>query len=300
VSVRETIPDRDGLLLQLAAFAGNEPADSFIEIRPLKPVGRQEFIPVRDLTAAVERVLALREHHQVFIGASPRIMPGGKAEHVARCWALLCDCDTPESVERLRAFRPLPSIVAETSPGKMHAYWPLKVPLENGAARSAKRQLARALSADEAVVDPARVMRAVGSVHCKDKPSIVHCIRCELDVFTASDVVGHLPPIPAAPAPARPRAESTDALDTIASTTYVPLLSGHEVGGDGKTLCPFHEERTPSFQAYDEPARGWNCFGCGLGGSIIDFGAALYGISPRGRGFHDIRRRLASDLGANA
>ena len=38
------------------------------------------------------------------------------------------------------------------------------------------------------------------------------------------------------------------------------------------------------------------CFaGCG-GGSIIDLGALLYGIEPRGRGFTDIRKRLAKDL----
>jgi hypothetical protein len=37
----ESIPQRDGLLLLLAAYAGDEPSSSFLELRPLEPKGRQ-------------------------------------------------------------------------------------------------------------------------------------------------------------------------------------------------------------------------------------------------------------------
>jgi DNA primase len=41
-------------------------------------------------------------------------------------------------------------------------------------------------------------------------------------------------------------------------------------GGSLKGLCPFHEEKTPSFNV--SPARGYfHCFGCGVGGDVIDF-----------------------------
>lgn len=41
-------------------------------------------------------------------------------------------------------------------------------------------------------------------------------------------------------------------------------------GTQWKGLCPFHKEKTPSFHVH--PARqGWHCFGCGKGGSVIDF-----------------------------
>ena len=52
----------------------------------------------------------------------------------------------------------------------------------------------------------------------------------------------------------------------------------------------------PSLHAYEDPARGWFCFGCQRGGTIIDLGAALYRLEARGAGYREIRRRLAADL----
>jgi DNA primase len=41
-------------------------------------------------------------------------------------------------------------------------------------------------------------------------------------------------------------------------------------GKDFKGLCPFHQEKTPSF--YVVPTRGfYHCFGCGKGGNLINF-----------------------------
>lgn len=43
-------------------------------------------------------------------------------------------------------------------------------------------------------------------------------------------------------------------------------------GGSGKqkTICPFHEEKTPSFYIYDD--NSWHCYGCGAHGyNAIDF-----------------------------
>jgi len=49
---------------------------------------------------------------------------------------------------------------------------------------------------------------------------------------------------------------------------YVSLKSAG--GGSLKGLCPFHEERSPSFHV--TPARGmWYCFGCGEGGDVLKF-----------------------------
>ncbi len=49
---------------------------------------------------------------------------------------------------------------------------------------------------------------------------------------------------------------------------YVTLKSAG--GGSLKGLCPFHDERSPSFNV--SPAKGaWYCFGCGEGGDVIAF-----------------------------
>lgn len=41
-------------------------------------------------------------------------------------------------------------------------------------------------------------------------------------------------------------------------------------GGSLKGLCPFHDERSPSFHV--TPAKGlYHCFGCQAGGDVIDF-----------------------------
>jgi hypothetical protein len=96
----------------------------------------------------------------------------------------------------------------------------------------------------------------------------------------------------------RPSFPDRSALDEIPATEYVPVLTGEEARF-GSIRCPFHEDDTPSMKLYPDD-RGWHCFGCGKGGSIVDFGAERYGITPRGRGFHEIRERLAQELGVAA
>lgn len=48
---------------------------------------------------------------------------------------------------------------------------------------------------------------------------------------------------------------------------YVTLKNAG--GGALKGLCPFHDEKSPSFHV--RPGRGWHCFGCGEGGDVISF-----------------------------
>ena len=38
----------------------------------------------------------------------------------------------------------------------------------------------------------------------------------------------------------------------------------------GSMCCPFHGEKNPSLKIYSRTG-GWHCFGCGRGGSVIDF-----------------------------
>lgn len=57
-------------------------------------------------------------------------------------------------------------------------------------------------------------------------------------------------------------------------TNIIDLIGAHvtlkKAGRHFKGLCPFHSEKTPSFIVSPE-RQSWKCFGCGKGGSVIDF-----------------------------
>lgn len=49
----------------------------------------------------------------------------------------------------------------------------------------------------------------------------------------------------------------------------------------GYISCPFHKEKTASLKVYcsSDSHSGWHCFGCGRGGSVIDFVMQLFDIN---------------------
>ena len=186
--------------MQLAAIIGSEPDSSYIEIRPLDRDGRpvvqrRTFVPVRAHADAIERVTALAPMMNVYVGAAPRARQDGTAAAVERVWCLWSDLDGRSALEKLAKFRPLPAIVVRSgSPDSCHAYWPMRRPLEPGWAQRANRRLALALGADMAATDPARILRAAGTLNLKHRPPAeVVCTRLELDAFTLNEVVGGLP-----------------------------------------------------------------------------------------------------------
>ncbi|MBK8078207.1 MAG: DNA primase [Kineosporiaceae bacterium] len=61
--------------------------------------------------------------------------------------------------------------------------------------------------------------------------------------------------------------------------------------GSMKGLCPFHDEKTPSFHVRPQVGM-WHCFGCGEGGDVIDFVQKVDHLA-----FAESVERLAARLG---
>lgn len=57
----------------------------------------------------------------------------------------------------------------------------------------------------------------------------------------------------------------------------VARYCGYAPNRAGFIRCPLHGERTPSLKLYRDH---WKCYGCGKGGSVIDFVALDHGIPP--------------------
>jgi len=80
--------------------------------------------------------------------------------------------------------------------------------------------------------------------------------------------------------------DRTDIVEVVAQ--YVDLK---RAGTNHKGLCPFHQERTPSFNVNAE-RQIFHCFGCGKGGNVFSFLMEIEGVS-----FPEAVRQLGSQVG---
>src|SRR5438067_11881296 len=69
------------------------------------------------------------------------------------------------------------------------------------------------------------------------------------------------------------------------------VVSLQKSGKAFKGLCPFHNERTPSFYVFPE-SQTWRCFGCNEGGDLFSFVQMQQGLE-----FHDALLYLAEKAG---
>lgn len=80
--------------------------------------------------------------------------------------------------------------------------------------------------------------------------------------------------------------ERAEILDVVSSYVALKRSGANHVG-----LCPFHAEKTPSFNV-NPPRQIYHCFGCGVGGDAISFVQRIEGLS-----FPEAVRRLAERYG---
>lgn len=89
-------------------------------------------------------------------------------------------------------------------------------------------------------------------------------------------------------------------LNAIKQSSKVPVVIGQRIkliprGEEFDAICPFHNERTPSFHLDKKQGDWlWKCFGCGKGGDVIRFLELFDHITAK-----DAIERLAEIMGPN-
>ena len=89
---------------------------------------------------------------------------------------------------------------------------------------------------------------------------------------------------------------SPESLERVKQTAdIVEVISAHtdlrRAGARWTGLCPFHDERTPSFSV-DATEKLYHCFGCGVGGDVIKFVMEKEGVS-----FYEALKSLSERYG---
>jgi hypothetical protein len=306
MSARE---DRAALGAYLQMLAGQRPAGRFIELRYLdsdNPSGMsRRFFPAWDLAGTANAIIDLATWTDVYSGVLLRDRRAGGNDAVSTSHLLWAELDTPDALERLDTFPLIPSmIIASGTAGHAHAYWQLRTPIAARDVAAHNRSVARALGADLASVDPARILRPPASLNYKHTPPAAVDL---LDSHTRrryrlQELLDCLPedaetPEPSRPSPTAPTSREGDdrRLLEIPAAEYVSALAGLTPNRAGKIACPFHQDHTPSLQLYEDAS--WYCFGaCHAGGSLYDFASRLWGLDTKGRDFIELRDRLIAEL----
>jgi hypothetical protein len=149
--------------------------------------------------------------------------------------------------------------------------------------------------------DAARILRPPETYNFKTgepRPVEIEHVDCNA-VYEARAIVEGVPDPPGRAEPERRthtvELDPGDPIRAVPLPAAFEILTGEAVPRSGMVRCPSadHEDRTPSCHVEDEV---FFCHGCCRGGSLIDLGALLWEIEPRGAGYHEIRRRLEAEL----
>jgi hypothetical protein len=260
---------------------------------------RSQRSPVSEGWDILEELI-LRKY-ETYVGIAPRLRDASTRDAIGPSRLAWVDCDSPEATRRLREVLPPPTaLIASGSPGRTHAYWWLDRALEANQIEWLNHALAVAVGADSgAVTACTAILRPAGSWNWKrGRPSPVEVLHYDpVQVLDARSLGRRAIAVADGRVPVlrQPRRRqlslAADLLHQIPPEVYVSRILGLTPGRDHKVICPFHSESRPSLHVYDTPERGWCCYGCGRGGSIIDLAAAAWGLDSR-RDFREIKRRL--------
>jgi hypothetical protein len=262
---------------------------------------RRWFLPARQLARAASLITRLAATADVYVGVALRDgdTHGGRRA-ISGSHLLYIECDDPHAADRIAGFAYPPTLeVFSGTPGHLHLYWRLTGRSTSAQVEDGNRRLARRLGGDLASVDIARILRPPGTLnhkHHPPRPVTLTVYRAGAS-YSLAELTGGLREDPHAErAAGRQSRLATSRMDrellAIPAADYVRVLAGLVPDRVGKVRCPFHRDRTPSLQLYEDG--GFYCFGCKRGGTIFDFAAHLWGMTPRQRGFIELRSQLAA------
>ncbi len=303
----------DQLHLYLRILCATSARAAWLDVRWRAPgcSMRRRFIEASNVRQA-ERLIASRARHgDIYLGAALRgsSAHGGRAAIDGSHLAWL-ESDNPRSAALVESFAHPPTmLVASGTPGHMQAYWALDRRCNVDELERLNRRLALALAGDSGCTDAARILRPPGTLNYKhDPPQPVTLTRLNTGLPVGLEQLNAALPVDSDPVswPPGPRHARTGRtrldreLLAIPPVEYVRVLTSLEPNGEGKIVCPFHDDSNPSLQLY--PDGGFYCFGssCRRGGSIFDFAGHLWGIDPRGTAFVELRERLAIEFALDA
>lgn len=292
--------DQDALECYFEVLFGRARPATLVEVRWRVPGGmRQRFVAVRDRAVLVPFIAGLAPHCDVYIGVLPRWRAAGdRGAVVGDCRTVWVDLDSDLATRALEPVDPSPTLVlASGGAGHLHTYWSLQHAVPPALIERANRRLAWALGGDLSSADAARILRPAQSInHVRGRVPVRLADGGSEQPCRLHDLIGALPDPPVSTS-RRSRSRSArrvggDPLLALAPERYVLALTGERIGRARKVHCPLHPDRTPSLHVYEDPARGWFCFGCRRGGSVYDLAGALWGIEPRGVGMRALRTGL--------
>ena len=112
-----------------------------------------------------------------------------KAENIKRVRAVFADFDdaSRDNLAALQCVALEPSILVESSPGKLHAYW-LVNDMEPKDFTPLQQAIAEKLGTDSKVKDLPRVMRVPGFIHKKGAPELVKLLPASDKTYTMAEL----------------------------------------------------------------------------------------------------------------
>jgi hypothetical protein len=310
VSAGERQPLKE-LPLYLRMLAGEPSPGQSFDVRWTTPSGdmNRRFVSAQRIHDAARQITHLAARTDVYVGVALRDgrTYGGKTA-ISGSHLLYIECDDQHAARSLAAFAHPPTMeLASGTPEHLHLYWWLHARAANLQVESANRRLALTLGGDPASVDIARILRPPETFNYKhDPPQAVRLIAYrEAARYTLAELTAGLPGAPAQgrrnhrPRHGRARTALDRLLLAIPPAEYVRVLAGRKPNQAGKIACPFHDDEHPSLQLYADGS--FYCFGsgCGKGGTIYDFAAHLWGMTPRRDEFFELRERLLTCFGLN-